>query len=92
MTTMRVKICGLIMETRNIYFSNELLTSVGLHLISNIGLYPQRDVTVKIKSTIYNLKHRHNLEGGGGKGVKCPPPYFFNLGILYFVTELHSGK
>jgi hypothetical protein len=33
--------------------------------------------------------------GGGDKGVIAPLPlfqYFFNLGIVYLVTELNNGK
>jgi hypothetical protein len=26
------------------------------------------------------------------RGGKCPPPYFFSLGIVYLVTELNNGK
>jgi hypothetical protein len=35
---------------------------------------------------------RRYLEGGGWQGGKCPPQYFFNLGIIYLVTELNNGK
>jgi hypothetical protein len=29
---------------------------------------------------------------GRGRGGKMTPQYFFNLGILYLVTELSNGK
>jgi hypothetical protein len=43
---------------------------------------------------IHAACHRRNLKGGGGdKGRQMPPPqYFFNLGIVYLVTELNNGK
>jgi hypothetical protein len=39
------------------------------------------------------FRDRRNLGGGGGQRGQVPPPhYFFNLGIIYLVTELNNGR
>jgi hypothetical protein len=40
---------------------------------------------------IHPDSHRRDLSGGKG-GKFLLPPYFSNLGIVYFVTELNNGK
>jgi hypothetical protein len=52
------------------------------------------NISVLNPGTNFSESYRHRSKlGGGGQGGEMPPTqYFFNLGIVYLVTELNNGK